>query len=155
MFQGVANTTETGPDEDEWKRSTEVLTECAVFAKEQGIKLAIEPLNRFEAWLINTMEAGYKYVTDIGIDSIGILADTHHSNIEEYNTAKAWEKAIDKIYHVHISENNRGIPGRGHAIDPEIFAVLKRGNYEGYLIVELLMRMYLKFLVRLEFGDLL
>lgn len=136
IYQGLCNTTETGPSGDEWKRAVESLSECALLAQENGIKIAAEPLNRFEAYLVNSMQQAYDFATEVGVDSFGILADTHHSNIEEYDTAQAWEKAIDRIYNVHISENNRGVPGWGHAIPPQVFDVLKRGGYDGYLIIE-------------------
>lgn len=136
MFQGLCNTTKVGPTKDEWKRAVESLRECALFAKERGIKLAAEPLNRFEMYLLNSIKQAYDFAMDVDVDNFGILADTHHSNIEEYNIAKAWSEVIDRIYHVHISENNRGIPGYGHAIPPEVFDVLKKGGYNGYLIIE-------------------
>jgi D-psicose/D-tagatose/L-ribulose 3-epimerase len=136
VYQGLSNTTQVGPTEDEWKWSVDVLRECALVAKEKNIKLAGEPLNRFETWLVNSVQRGYDFAMDVGVDSMGILADTHHSNVEEYDTAKAWEKVMDRIYHVHISENNRGVPGMGHAITPEVFDVLKKSGYDGYLVIE-------------------
>ena len=136
VYQGLANSTYDGPTEDEWKRSVDVIRECALFAKEQGIKLAGEPLNRFEAWLVNTVQRAYEFAEAVGVDSLGILADTHHGNIEEYNIAESWAKVMDKIYHVHISENNRGVPGRGHAISPDVFKVLREGGYDGYVCIE-------------------
>ena len=136
IYQGLCNTTETGPSDDEWKRAVDALRECALFAREQGVRIAAEPLNRFEAYLVTSVGQAYDFAMDVGVDSFGILADTHHSNIEEYDTAKAWSKVVDRIYNVHISENNRGIPGKGRAIQPEVFQVLKDGGYEGYLIIE-------------------
>lgn len=136
MFQGLCNTTQTGPSADERKYAVEGLRECALYAKEKGVKLAAEPLNRFEMYLLNSVEQAYEFCEEVGVETMGILADTHHSNIEEYNTAQAWAKVIDKIHHVHISENNRGIPGHGHAISPEVFETLKKGGYEGCVVVE-------------------
>ena len=136
MFQGLCNTTQTGPSADERKYAVEGLRECALFAKEKGIKLAAEPLNRFEMYMLNSVEQAYEFCEEVDVDTMGILADTHHSNIEEYNTADAWSQVIDKIHHVHISENNRGIPGQGHAITPEVFETLKNGKYEGCVVIE-------------------
>jgi len=136
VYQGLSNSTQVGPTEDEWKWAVDILRECALVAKEKNIKIAGEPLNRFETWLVNTVQRGYDFAMDVGVDSMGILADTHHSNVEEYDTAKAWEKVMDRIYHVHISENNRGVPGEGHAITPEVFEVLKKSGYDGYLVIE-------------------
>ncbi|MEX2443622.1 MAG: sugar phosphate isomerase/epimerase family protein [Alkalispirochaeta sp.] len=136
IYQGLVNTTQTGPSEDEWNRAVDALRECALFAKEQGVKIAAEPLNRFEAYLVTSVDQAYRFAMDVGVDSFGILADTHHSNIEEYDTAASWSKVMDRIYNVHISENNRGIPGEGHAIPPEVFAALQNGGYDGYLTIE-------------------
>jgi D-psicose/D-tagatose/L-ribulose 3-epimerase len=136
MFQGLCNTTQTGPSADERKYAVEGLRECALFAREKGVKLAAEPLNRFEMYLLNSVEQAYEFCEEVGVDTMGILADTHHSNIEEYNTAEAWARVIDRIHHVHISENNRGIPGYGHAITPEVFETLKNGGYEGCVVIE-------------------
>lgn len=136
IYQGLLNSTDTGPSGDEWNRAVDSLRECALFAQEQGVRIAAEPLNRFEAYLVTSVGRAYEFARDVGVDSFGILADTHHSNIEEYNTAKAWSGVVDRIYNVHISENNRGIPGEGRAIPPEVFQVLKDGGYDGYLIIE-------------------
>lgn len=136
FFQGLCNTTQTGPSKDEMKYAVEGLRECALFAKEQGIRLAAEPINRFEMYLLNSVEQAYDFCREVGVDSLGILADTHHSNIEEYDTAESWAKVMDRIYSVHISENNRGIPGYGHAIPASVFETLKKGGYDGNLIIE-------------------
>jgi D-psicose/D-tagatose/L-ribulose 3-epimerase len=136
LYQGLCNTTEIGPTGDEWKWAVDILRECALYAKGKGVRIAAEPLNRFEAYLVNSVRQAYDFALDVGVDNFGILADTHHSNIEEYNVAESWSKVIDRIYHVHISENNRGIPGYGHAIQPEVFEVLKQGGYKGYLVIE-------------------
>lgn len=136
MFQGLCNTTQIGPTADEMKFAVEGMRECALFARDQGIRLAAEPINRFEMYILNSAEQAYAFCKEVGVDSLGILADTHHANIEEYDTAASWAKVIDRIYSVHISENNRGVPGRGHAIPPAIFETLKKGGYDGNLIIE-------------------
>jgi D-psicose/D-tagatose/L-ribulose 3-epimerase len=136
MFQGLCNTTQTGPTPDERKYALEGLRECALYAKEKGVKLAAEPLNRFEMYILNTIQQAYDFCKEVGVDTMGILADTHHSNIEEYDTAASWALVMDKIHSVHISENNRGIPGYGHAIPASVFEALKKGGYNGNLIIE-------------------
>jgi D-psicose/D-tagatose/L-ribulose 3-epimerase len=136
LYQGLCNSTQTGPTGDEWKWAVDILRDCARHAKAKGIRIAAEPLNRFEAYLVNSMKQAYDFARDVGEDNFGILADTHHSNIEEYDVAASWAKVVDRIYSVHISENNRGIPGYGHAIQPAVFEALKKGGYDGNLIIE-------------------
>jgi D-psicose/D-tagatose/L-ribulose 3-epimerase len=64
-----------------------------------------------------------------------MLADTHHSNIEE-ERPEAWSRVARQIYHVHISENHRVIPGRGHAVTPGIFRALRKSGYDAWLTIE-------------------
>jgi D-psicose/D-tagatose/L-ribulose 3-epimerase len=136
LYQGLCNSTQTGPSGDEWKWAVDILRDCARFAKGKNIRIAAEPLNRFEAYLVNSMQQAYDFALDVGEDNFGILADSHHSNIEEYDVAASWAKAVDRIFNVHISENNRGIPGYGHAVPPAVFQALKKGGYDGNLIIE-------------------
>jgi len=60
---------------------------------------------------------------------MGILADTHHGNIEELDIIESYTKFIDKNVNIHISENNRGIPGTGHAI-PASFGAMQKAGYK-------------------------
>ena len=136
VFQGLCNTTQSGPSADEWKRAVDNLRGCAEYGQQVGVRLAAEPLNRFEMYLVNTMDQAYQFCKEVDNEYFGILADTHHSNIEEYSVAESYGKVLDKIFNIHISENNRGVPGEGHAAPPELFDTLKKGGYKGFLIVE-------------------
>lgn len=136
VFQGLCNTTLSGPTESEYKRAVENLRNCAEYGQQIGVRLAAEPLNRFEMYLVNTMDQAYRFCKEVDNEYFGILADTHHSNIEEYNIAESYARVLDKIYNIHISENNRGVPGAGHAVPTELFDALKKGGYDGYLVVE-------------------
>ena len=107
--------------------------ECA---ESKGITVAVEPINRFECYLLNTVADGVRYVKEINLDNVGLLVDTMHSNIEELDMAKSYREALPYIKHVHISENDRGVPGTGHACGKEIFDVFKEGGYDGYLTIE-------------------
>ena len=136
LFQGLVRFSGKAPTKDEWNWAADCIREAGEYAKQAGVRLALEPLNRFEMYMVNTMADGYKFVNNVGLENIGLLADTFHSNIEEKNTVDAWNEAMNKIYHVHISENDRGIPGTGHAIPVEIFTLLKENNYDGWLTIE-------------------
>ncbi|WP_042166625.1 sugar phosphate isomerase/epimerase family protein [Paenibacillus gorillae] len=136
LFQGLGRFTGQGPQTDEWNYAVETLREAGKFAAELGVKLALEPINRFEMYLVNTLEEGVRFVKQVGLPNVGLLADTHHGNIEELNVPDAWRQAAAHIIHVHISENNRGVPGTGHAVTEEIFDVLKEIGYDGWLTIE-------------------
>ena len=136
FFQGLCATSQVGPTQDEWNWAVEGLRDCAEFAQECGVRLAGEPLNRFEMHIVNTIADAYKMCEAVGLSNMGILADTHHSNIEELHLVDAYVKHIDRIFNIHISENNRGIPGSGHAIPPELFSALLEGGYDGNFVIE-------------------
>jgi D-psicose/D-tagatose/L-ribulose 3-epimerase len=103
-----------------------------------GIKPGLEPLNRFEAYLLNTMEQASAYAARVGDGGIGILYDTFHANIEEKYPLAALKllHASGALTHVHISENDRGTPGRGHAPLRETIAALRHLGYDGWLTIE-------------------
>ncbi len=136
FFQGLGNTTMIGPTQQEWDWAVEGLRECAEEAQSCGILLAAEPLNRFEMHIVNTISQAYKMCEEIGLPNMGILADTHHANIEELDVVDTYVKHIDRIFDIHISENNRGIPGSGHGIPPQLFKAVKKAGYKGNLIIE-------------------
>jgi D-psicose/D-tagatose/L-ribulose 3-epimerase len=136
LFQGLGRFSGAGPTENEWQWAVDTIRQAGEYAANAGVRLALEPLNRFEMYMVNTMADGVRFVKDVGLDNVGLLADTHHGNIEENNTAVAWKAAAEHIFHVHISENHRGTPGSGHAIPPEIFTTLSDAGYDGWLTIE-------------------
>lgn len=136
LFQGLGKFTGQSPQEDEWKYAVDSLREVGEFAQKLNIKIALEPLNRFEMYLVNTVYDGSRFVKEIALGNVGLLVDTHHGNIEENNTAKSWDEAMEHVFHVHISENNRGVPGSGQAISTDIFDVLKNNSYSEWITIE-------------------
>jgi D-psicose/D-tagatose/L-ribulose 3-epimerase len=136
LYQALGYFTGARPTDEEWKYSIETMRPCFEYAKDNRISVAVEPLNRFEAYLVNTVEDGVRYMKEIGLENVGLLVDTMHANIEELETAESFKKALPYIKHVHISENDRGVPGTGHACGKEIFDVFKNGGYDGRLTIE-------------------
>lgn len=125
-----------GVTEDEWKRAAEVHRKVADYAQEAGVKLVIEWLNRFECYFITTMQQGADYAALVDHPNFTTMFDTFHANIEEKNPAESLRKHIKSVGHVHISENDRGTPGTGHAQIKESIAVLKEEGYDGWLTIE-------------------
>jgi D-psicose/D-tagatose/L-ribulose 3-epimerase len=136
LFQGLGRFTGRGPEKDEWSYAVETIREAGEYAQTLGIKMALEPLNRFEMYMVNTMADGARFIREVDLPNVGLLADTHHGNIEENNVADAWLNAGSYINHVHISENNRGVPGSGHAIGLDIFQALEHMGYDGWITIE-------------------
>jgi D-psicose/D-tagatose/L-ribulose 3-epimerase len=118
------------------QRAADSLREVAAFAADRGVRLAIEPLNRFETDLVNTTEQGLELVELIGANNVGLLIDTFHMNIEEKSIGEAVRRAGDRVFHVQVSENDRGTPGSGHVPWDEFFAALADIDYRGQIVIE-------------------
>lgn len=125
-----------GPTEDERKRAAEGFRELGEYAKKVNLKLSIEPLNRFETYFLNSCADSAKLVDAIGLDNVGFLFDTFHSNIEEKKVDAAIKHAAKQINHVHISANDRATPGEDHVRWEEVFPALKAIGYDGWLTIE-------------------
>jgi D-psicose/D-tagatose/L-ribulose 3-epimerase len=125
-----------GPTEEEYKRAADVHREVADEAKRHNVYLAIEALNRFECYFLNTTAAAAAYVRRVGHPNFKAMFDTFHANIEEENLSKAFSENAAEIAHVHVSNNDRGVPGRGHIDFPAIFRAMKSGGYNGWLTIE-------------------
>ena len=125
-----------GATDDEWKRSVEHLRRVAEYASDKGVTLAEEVVNRFELYHLNTLEQGIRLVDDVGHPSCKLHLDTFHAHIEEKNPATAIRHADSRIAHVHISENDRGVPGSGSVAWDDTFDALHDVGYDGWLTVE-------------------
>jgi D-psicose/D-tagatose/L-ribulose 3-epimerase len=124
------------PLPEELARVAEVHRAAAEHAAAAGIRLAVEPLNRFECYLLNTMEASARLVEAVGLPNYGILYDTFHANIEEKDPVGVIGPQIRHINHVHLSENDRGTPGKGHVPWHATLAALRSGGYDGWYVIE-------------------
>jgi D-psicose/D-tagatose/L-ribulose 3-epimerase len=120
----------------EWELAVSEMRELADYASHKGIKLALEPLNRFETDMINTVAQGLSFINDVGRDNIGFHLDTFHMHLEEKSSPEAIRLAGDKIFHFHACENDRGVPGTGQVHWQEIAPALKAANYQGPVVIE-------------------
>lgn len=125
-----------GASEAELSHGAECHRELAEYAQNAKVKLAIEYLNRFECYFLNTMADAAAYVERVNHPNFRAMFDTFHANIEEKDPAAALREHIDVVEHVHISENDRGTPGRGHTDWKAIFAALKETGYDNWLTIE-------------------
>lgn len=126
----------TGPTVDEVTRCAEVHKQAAQYAAPLGVTLAVEPLNRFECYFLTTMEQAADLTRRVDEPNYGYLFDTFHTNIEENDVPASIGQTIGAIKHVHITENNRGVPGAGHIPFQPIFEALRKGGYDGWLTIE-------------------
>jgi D-psicose/D-tagatose/L-ribulose 3-epimerase len=126
----------TGPTADEASRSVASQRAIGDHAAERGVTIALEALNRFECYLVNTMDGLSAHLAAIGHPNIRAMYDTFHANIEEKDPVGAFTRNLDTIVHVHISENDRGVPGRGNIPWAETFAAIRTSGYDGWLTIE-------------------
>ncbi|NRF92829.1 sugar phosphate isomerase/epimerase [Paenibacillus frigoriresistens] len=122
----------------ELKWAVQGIKEAGLYAGEHGIRLTVEPWNRYETYLINRLEQSLELVNEINLPNVGCMGDTYHMNIEEIDIAEAFRKAGDKLYYVHFADSNRAAPGSGHIDFRPIAQALVDIGYEGYISMELL-----------------
>jgi len=126
----------TREETEEW--FAESLFECEKVAREFGVILALEPLNRYETNFINTLNEGIKFIKKTGFQNVKILADTFHMNIEETSIPGAIIAARDYLSHVHFADSNRCAPGDGHLNFRDIIDALTKISYKGFITMEML-----------------
>ena len=126
-----------GADGDK-KLLIEALRECAKHAPK--VRLALEPLNRYESRLVNTVAEALDVIHKVGAENLGILADTFHANIEEVEIGEAFRAARDRLFHVHLADSNRWVPGYGHLDFTQVWDALDAIGYQQALVLEPLPR---------------
>ena len=109
------------------------LQECCDAAGGAGVRLALEPINRYETTLINTAAQGLELLEAVGATNFGLLLDTFHMNIEEPSITDSVRQAGDRIFHFHVADSNRWHPGAGHLDFPTILSALFATGYTGYV----------------------
>jgi D-psicose/D-tagatose/L-ribulose 3-epimerase len=138
MYSAVGRTRMLEPREREQQRAlaVESLKTVAVYAAERGVRLGVEPLNRFETDLVNTAEQVLELCDRVDADNVGVLLDTFHMNIDEKSLGDAIRLVGDRLLQLHACENDRGTPGTGHMPWDDIFAALVDIGFTGPLVIE-------------------
>jgi D-psicose/D-tagatose/L-ribulose 3-epimerase len=138
MYACVGNTQLLDPPARarQWRRSVENLQKVADLAAGHGVRLALEPLNRFETDLVNTVDQALRMIGDVGRPNVGLLLDTFHMNIEEVDIPAALRRAGEHIFEIHACANDRGTPGRDHLPWPDIVRALRDVSYQGPVVIE-------------------
>jgi sugar phosphate isomerase/epimerase len=109
-------------------------------AAELGVALLVEPLNRYEDHMVNTVAQAAALIADAGSRGLAILADTYHMNIEEDDPCATLATHAPLVGAVHLSDSNRAQPGTGHVPFERIVATLREAGFDGVLSVECRLR---------------
>jgi sugar phosphate isomerase/epimerase len=117
---------------------TQALQECSQVAEHEGVRLALEPINRYETSLINNVDDGMRLVDTIASPNFGLLLDTFHMNIEEPDMETSIRTCGERIFHFHVADSNRWYPGAGHLKFASILNTLSSQGYEGFISGEFL-----------------
>ena len=128
--------TGAGPTAAERKRGIAFHRHAGDHAGRKNVRLALEALNRFECYFLTTMQQLADYLDEVDHPAVSGMYDTFHANIEEADPIKAIRTIRKHMLHVHISENDRGIPGKGHIDWVRTYKALKASKYDGWLTIE-------------------
>lgn len=132
----IGHFTGQGPTEDELARGAEAHRRMAEEAERRGIALALEPLNRFETYFLNTMEQARLYAERVDHPAFGIMYDTFHAHIEERSQPAAIGTVGRHMRVLHASENDRGVVGRGQVDFEGVFRAARGVGFDGWVVVE-------------------
>lgn len=122
--------------DDEWARAVEFHQQLGPALDQAGVELAVEPLNRFETYFLNTAADAVRLVEHVAHPRVGILLDTFHANIEEKSLEAAFRACGRHLKHVHTCENDRGIPGSGHVDWSIVLRAIQETGYDDWLTIE-------------------
>ncbi len=132
----VSKTAPSLSKKEDWKNSVEAVREVAKYAEKKDILLAIEPINRYETYLVNSVQDALCYSREVNSSHVKIMVDTFHMNIEERDIPEAIRIAGNNLINVHIADSNRCSVGRGHINFKAIIKALKEINYQYALTLE-------------------
>jgi D-psicose/D-tagatose/L-ribulose 3-epimerase len=124
------------PTDADRERAAGVLREVARSAAERGVTLGIEPVNRYESFLVNTAGQARELRRLVGEPNVGVHLDAYHMNIEEDEFHAPVAETVPELVHFHLAESHRGIPGRGTVDWDAIMRALVEGGYTGFVGLE-------------------
>ena len=121
---------------EEWRHAVDAWQSLAPDLQSAGVTAAIEPLNRYETYFLNTTDDAVRFCDEVSHPNVGILFDTYHANIEEKNVPDAIRRAGPHLKHFHSCENDRGVPGTGHIDWPQVVEAIHSTGYDGWFTIE-------------------
>ncbi len=136
LHQTLGHFTGSAPTSRERALAVDFHRAAGELAQARGVTIALEAVNRFECYFANTMDDLCAHVAAVNHKAITAMYDTFHANIEEADPIAAYTRNAAHVTHVHISENDRGVPGRGHIPFAQTFSALKHAGYDNWLTIE-------------------
>lgn len=124
------------PTRAQWDSVREALARLDKRAGELGVKLGLEAVNRYETYLVNTLDQAGDMIREIGASNLFVHMDTFHMNIEESDTAAAIARNADLLGYAHLADNTRGLLGAGNYDFKAFFRALAAAGYVGDFTVE-------------------
>jgi D-psicose/D-tagatose/L-ribulose 3-epimerase len=119
-----------------WERCVENLRVVGTYARDRGVRIAVEALNRYETNFLNSAGDAVRLVRDIDVESVGVHLDTYHMNIEEKNLEDAIVHTGKHLFHLHASENDRGTPGTGNIDWRGVMRGLRKISFREHVVIE-------------------
>jgi D-psicose/D-tagatose/L-ribulose 3-epimerase len=136
IYSAIGRQIDGKPGDTYWERAAAGLRQVARAAQSEGITIGIEPINRYESFLVNTCDQALRLRDMIGEPNVAIHLDAYHMNIEESDFYHPTLKAAPYLCHYHLSESHRGVPGTGTVDWEEIYRALGESNYRGVVGLE-------------------
>ncbi len=136
LYCNLGTLTKQPPTDDELRKCADVLGQLREYAGPRGVTLGLEPVNRYETYLLNAGSQVADLIRKIGAHDMVIHFDTYHMNIEEESFSTALKEAGKLAGYIHMSESHRGAPGEGTVEWDDVFTGLKAINYAGPLVLE-------------------
>ncbi|MBN1583449.1 MAG: sugar phosphate isomerase/epimerase [Anaerolineae bacterium] len=134
LLRGIVKTGVSHEQAFAWM--VDALKRCSAAARPHGVRLVLEPINRYETTLINSVSQCLALIERVGADNFGLLADTFHMNIEDVSIAGSLHQAGARLFHVHFADSNRWYPGAGHIDFAAIIHALREIGYDGTISIE-------------------
>lgn len=120
----------------EWKLAVESVRAAAEYAAPRNVLLALEPINRYETFLVNNLDQALDFLAEVGFGNVKLHLDCFHMNIEETDMAATVRRAGNLLVNMHVSDSNREAPGRGHTDFSALMRALRDINYQGVMALE-------------------
>ncbi|MEI6948897.1 sugar phosphate isomerase/epimerase [Paraflavisolibacter sp. H34] len=114
----------------------QVFTEVAAYAGQRGITVALEPINRYETYVLTSAAETLELVRSTGAANLALMLDTFHMNIEENSFYHPVVQAGNRLRYLHMTENDRGMLGEGNVRWDDLFRGLAQGGFNGCLVLE-------------------